>query len=75
MMPEETIRAARDLRAAVLFPVHWAKFVLSSHPWNEPVKRLVVSAEKAGQEITTPMIGQPYVMGDEAQNAAWWEVA
>jgi L-ascorbate metabolism protein UlaG (beta-lactamase superfamily) len=75
MMPEETVRAARNLGAAVLFPVHWAKFVLSIHPWNDPIKRLVIAAKEAGQKITMPMIGQPYVMGEEAQNAAWWEVA
>lgn len=74
MIPEETVQAARDLGATVLFPVHWSKFALAVHPWNEPIKRLVIIAKEAGQKIATPMIGQPYVLGDEAQNVAWWAV-
>ena len=44
MMPEETATAAIDLRAKVLMPVHWGKFVLANHDWREPVERLLKSA-------------------------------
>jgi L-ascorbate metabolism protein UlaG (beta-lactamase superfamily) len=42
--PEETLQAAKELRAKVLLPVHWAKFSLALHPWNEPIRRLKAAA-------------------------------
>lgn len=47
MIPEETVRAAQDLRAKIHMPVHWGKFALSYHPWDESIRRLVLAAEKA----------------------------
>jgi L-ascorbate metabolism protein UlaG (beta-lactamase superfamily) len=29
-----------DIKTKILFPVHWSKFVLSIHAWNEPIKLL-----------------------------------
>jgi L-ascorbate metabolism protein UlaG (beta-lactamase superfamily) len=47
MLPEETVMAAQDLRAATLLPVHWAKFTLSIHPWDEPIRRITAATAKA----------------------------
>ena len=44
MMPEQTVQAALDLKAKVLLPVHWGKFTLAMHPWNEPVQRVLKAA-------------------------------
>ena len=41
MMPEQTVQAGIDLNAKWLLPVHWGKFALANHPWNEPVARSV----------------------------------
>ena len=73
MFPEEVVLAARDLNADIILPVHWAKFVLANHPWNEPVKRLLIAAKATGQTIVTPMIGQPFILGEESEQVAWWE--
>ncbi|HEY4936346.1 MAG TPA: MBL fold metallo-hydrolase, partial [Puia sp.] len=40
MSPEETVQAALDLHANKLIPVHWGKFSLSVHSWNEPIIRI-----------------------------------
>lgn len=32
--PEQTVQAAVDVKAKVLFPVHWGKFVLAMDDWN-----------------------------------------
>lgn len=72
MMPEQTARAAKDLKAKVLFPVHWGKFVLSIHPWNEPIKRLVPAAKEIEQAYVSPQIGEPYVLGEEFDQKEWW---
>lgn len=74
-VPEETAQAARDLRAATLWPVHWAKFVLGYHPWNEPIKRLLPAAAALGQPVTVPRIGEPYAVGDPVRTEPWWDFA
>lgn len=47
MFPEQTYQAALDLGAKVLMPVHWGKFSLAMHSWDEPVRRLKAFAEVA----------------------------
>jgi L-ascorbate metabolism protein UlaG (beta-lactamase superfamily) len=72
MMPEETVQASIDLNAKVLLPVHWGKFSLSLHPWNEPIERVTKKAEELNVNITTPMIGQPIVFGENYSTDKWW---
>ncbi|WP_348676627.1 MBL fold metallo-hydrolase [Flavobacterium coralii] len=58
MMPEETVKAAIDLQAASLLPVHWGKFALSLHDWDEPVKRIKAASEAKGTPLIMPQIGK-----------------
>lgn len=74
MMPEETAQAAVDLQAKRLLPVHWAKFTLALHPWNDPIKRVVKKAAELQLPLTTPMIGEPVVLGKSYPDAVWWEL-
>lgn len=73
MMPEETVQAAKDLRAKMLLPVHWGKFVLSLHPWNEPIRRVKLSAAVQKQKLTTPIIGEVIYIGGIYPDSVWWE--
>jgi len=73
MLPEECVEAAGDLRASVLLPVHWGKFSLSLHPWDEPVRRVVRASVAAGLAFTTPLIGEPVILGGPLPQTAWWE--
>jgi L-ascorbate metabolism protein UlaG (beta-lactamase superfamily) len=72
MMPEETVQAAIDLKAGVLLPVHWAKFSLALHPWNEPVKR-VQAAAKNKIKIATPKIGERFAISGPYPDTVWWD--
>ncbi len=72
MMPEETAQAAVDLKAKMLLPVHWAKFTLALHPWDEPIKRVVKKAAELNQRITTPKIGEPVLLGKSYPTSNWW---
>jgi L-ascorbate metabolism protein UlaG (beta-lactamase superfamily) len=72
MMPEETVKAAQDLRAITLLPVHWAKFTLSVHPWDEPIRRVTAAAAKAGLPLATPRIGEPVVVNGHYPRDTWW---
>ena len=72
MKPEETVQAAKDLKAKTLMPVHWAKFVLALHEWNEPIKWVTKSASEQGMPITTPKIGEPIIIDSLYPNQQWW---
>jgi len=72
MMPEENVQAALDLRAALLLPVHWGKFKLSMHPWDEPVERLLKEAGKQNVRVITPMIGEAFSLNEADKTTPWW---
>jgi L-ascorbate metabolism protein UlaG (beta-lactamase superfamily) len=74
MFPEQTVMAANDLQADVLFPVHWGKFVLSTHPWNESVKRLFEAAKRENRNIVSPKIGEAYYLKKEFEQEFWWDL-
>jgi len=72
MMPEETVQASIDLTAKTLLPVHWGKFSLSLHPWNEPIERVMKKAEELNVKVTTPLIGEPLIIGEKYPVKMWW---
>jgi len=73
MLPEQTIDAAIDLKAKILLPVHWGKFILSTHDWNEPIKRVSKAAIENNITITTPMIGEAVVLNTNYPLNKWWD--
>lgn len=73
MMPEEVVQAAIDLKANILLPVHWSKFSLSIHDWDEPIIRIVKEAKRQGVSILHPMIGEGLHLNDEISSEPWWE--
>ncbi len=74
MMPEETVRAAVDLKAKALLPVHWGKFTLAMHPWNDSIKRVLVKAKEINMQVLTPRIGEPLILGEKITLNEWWEI-
>ena len=73
MIPEEVVQAGIDLQTKVLFPVHWAKFSLSLHAWDEPVKRVTIEANKKNIKMITPMIGEAVNLQNLPLSIAWWK--
>lgn len=73
MTPEQGFQAAIDIDTKVLLPVHWGKFALAMHPWDEPINRLLAANKNSEVEITTPMIGEVVVMNRELPKSKWWE--
>ncbi|MDX5447668.1 MAG: MBL fold metallo-hydrolase [Bacteroidota bacterium] len=71
MLPEETIQAGVDLNAKVVMPIHWGKFALGPHPWNEPPQRAEAKAKELGIPLFIPRIQEvnefqgPYI-------SDWW---
>lgn len=72
-MPEETAQAARDLRTQVLLPVHWGKFTLALHNWDEPIERLIKAQVAGDPKLITPMIGEPVYLGQNQTFGQWWQ--
>jgi L-ascorbate metabolism protein UlaG (beta-lactamase superfamily) len=74
MMPEETVQAAIELKAKKLMPVHWGKFSLSMHDWDEPITRASAEAKRLNLPLTTPKIGEPvWLKQTDQQFSNWWE--
>ncbi len=65
MTPEETVKAALDIGAKALLPIHWSKFALANHAWDEPVERVKVAAKEVGLQLVLPKIGEVYQGGKE----------
>lgn len=72
MMPEEVVSAAQDLKAETLMPVHWGKFALAMHDWNEPANRVLQAAKDKQMPITTPLIGEVVKPGTHYPDSIWW---
>ena len=73
MSPEETVQAAIDLQAKKLLPVHWAKFNLSVHDWDEPIIRIKKEAAARNLKLAYPRIGESFDLDQEQPFDSWWE--
>lgn len=74
-MPEEVVQAAQDLRAKALLPVHWGKFTLALHAWDEPIRRVTSSASVHSLSVATPRIGEVIRLDSSSHlpSEHWWE--
>jgi L-ascorbate metabolism protein UlaG (beta-lactamase superfamily) len=71
MMPEEVVQAAEDLQAKMLLPVHWGKFSLALHAWDEPIQRVTAEAKRKGMPIIHPMIGEAVDLKEPGSYNLW----
>ena len=72
LMPEEAVQASIDLNARLLFPIHWSKFDLALHPWDEPAIRLTKEATIRNVTIASPLIGEVFDVVNYPETR-WWE--
>jgi L-ascorbate metabolism protein UlaG (beta-lactamase superfamily) len=73
MFPEDTAQASIDLRAKKLLAVHWAKFALAAHAWDEPIIRLWEECSRRGIPLLHPVIGDAARFDGEEIFPRWWE--
>ncbi len=72
-LPEETVQAAKDLKAKRFFPVHSSKFMLAMHQWDDPLND-VTKINNGEIPMVTPMIGEVVNLNDEHQVfTQWWK--
>ena len=70
--PDNAMRAATDLRAKVLMPIHWGLFSLAFHDWYQPAERITELAEAAGLPLVLPEPGTPTEVTGSDTNTRWW---
>ena len=74
MMPEEVVAAALDLKASMLMPVHWSRFSLALHAWDDPIIRVVEEAGRRGLPLLHPMIGELVTLDRMMPSSTmWWQ--
>lgn len=76
MLPQEGLKAAKELKTKRLFPIHSSKFKLANHTWDEPLKTISALHEKDSSSIAliTPKIGELVKLNDTTQTfEKWWE--
>ncbi len=74
-LPDEVLKAAKDLKAKRLFPVHSSKFALGNHAWDEPLTKVSELNNHSENPISlvTPMIGEFVFLKDiKQQFKQWW---
>ena len=73
MMPEEVIQAGQDLNAERVMPVHWGKFALAQHAWDEPILRVKEEALRKNFPLLHPQIGEIVELENKEQKfTEWW---
>ncbi|MFZ4860778.1 MBL fold metallo-hydrolase [Sphingobacterium sp. Mn56C] len=74
MFPEEVVKAANDLQAKVIFPVHSGKFVLANHAWDEPLQRISDLCVAENIPLITPIIGEVIDWNTmQTKPTYWWK--
>jgi len=75
MLPGEQFKAAKDLKAKNILPVHSGKFTLANHDWDEPFKKIHTYAGQSDIKVTIPMIGERVSINDSLQQfKPWWNL-
>ena len=72
-LPQEALKAAHDLKAKRLFPVHNSKFAMANHPWDEPLSKITETAKQGMVPLLIPMIGEIVDLNHpENSSTHWW---
>lgn len=72
MFPEESAQGGVDLQARAVHPIHWGTFKLSTHSWDDPVKRIVTRATELSLPISIPKQGEMVSFPMVATNQQWY---
>ncbi|MFT3794270.1 MBL fold metallo-hydrolase [Flavobacterium sp.] len=73
-LPNEIVPAAKDLKAKALMPVHWGKFSLANHAWDESISKVAEFAKAENLPLVTPMIGEKVNLNSTKIYEGWWKV-
>ena len=72
MFPEQSVQASIDLNASSILPIHNTKYILSLHKWDAPLERVTAAGELLNQTVSTPYIGETFILGGDNPDTRWW---
>lgn len=73
-LPEDVIQAAIDINAKKILPVHYGKFALANHAWDEPLELLSSNSREKNIQILTPKLGETVFFKEKHfQFEEWWK--
>lgn len=58
LLPDDLIRAAKDLKAKKILTVHHSKYALAKHRWDEPHQNALRLARELSSPVLMPQIGE-----------------
>lgn len=73
MMPEDNLKAIKDLRGKALVPIHSGTFDLAFHPWYEPMEKLMMLTLKEQIQLVIPVMGQIMDINNIPETVQWWK--
>lgn len=62
LMPDDLVKAIKDLNPRNVFTGHNSKYALAKHPWNEPMEKIAAKAAEFSIPLLTPAIGEVVVL-------------
>lgn len=71
-MPENMVSICQDLKAKNIIPVHFGKFALAHHAWNEPLQNITDFGKLYHLAILTPKIGEVMYLDNTPQFFEYW---
>ena len=61
-----------DIKAAVFIPIHWSKFSLALHAWDDPITRVTAEAARQQVNMKAEMIGEKITLTSANHINYWW---
>ena len=72
MMPEDNLKAFKDLKGKVLVPIHNGTFDLASHSWYDPMEQIMTLGPQARIQFVIPLMGQIVDGKSIPESVTWW---
>ena len=74
IMPDELVKAIKELAPKKLMTIHNSKYALAKHAWYDPLENISKAASKERFNLITPMIGELVRLKDSTQVfSEWWK--
>lgn len=67
LMPDDLVKAIKDLNPRHVLTGHHSKYALAKHPWDEPIKKITAAAAVNSIPLLTPAIGEVTYLKNKTQ--------
>ena len=73
MMPEDNLKAFKDLKGKILVPIHNGTFDMAFHPWYEPMEKIMNLIHENNIQSVMPLMGQIVDINNIPKIVPWWK--